>query len=71
MTSVALMRTVTASPSASASSLALSVFPFVPAYLSLAIFLFSLTTLPPRVFVALGGLVAAFYVGWLISVAVA
>jgi len=47
-----------------------SVFPFVPAFLSLAIFLFSLTPLPPRLLVVLGGLVAAFYVGWLLSVAV-
>jgi len=39
-----------------------SVFPFVPAFLSLAIFLFSLTPLPPRVLVGLGGLVATFYV---------
>jgi hypothetical protein len=46
-----------------------SVFPFVPAYLSLAIFLFGLTPLPARVLVILGGLVATFYVGWLISVA--
>jgi hypothetical protein len=44
-----------------------SVFPFVPAFLSLAIFLFSLTPLPPRVLVVGGGLVATFYVGWLLS----
>jgi hypothetical protein len=47
-----------------------SVFPFVPAFLSLAIFLFGLTPLPPRVLVVLGGLVVAFYVGWLLSVMV-
>lgn len=47
-----------------------SVFPFLPAFLSLAIFLTSLTPLPPRVLAALGGLVATFYVGWLVSVAV-
>jgi hypothetical protein len=47
-----------------------SVFPFIPVYLSLAIFLFSLTPLPSRVLVVLGGLVATFYVGWLISVTV-
>jgi hypothetical protein len=45
-----------------------SVFPFVPAFLSLAIFLFSLTPLPPRALVVLGALVAAFYVGWLLSI---
>jgi len=47
-----------------------SVFPFIPAFLSLAIFLFSFTPLPPKVLKALGGLVAAFYVGWLLSVMV-
>ena len=47
-----------------------SVFPFVPAYLSLAIFLFSLTPVPPRVLKVLGGLVAAFYVGWTLFVMV-
>ena len=44
-----------------------SVFPFVPAFLSLTIFLFSLTPLPPRVLAVLGGLVATFYVGLLLS----
>ena len=44
-----------------------SVFPFVPAFLSLAIFLFSFTPVPPRVLVVSGGLVATFYVGWLLS----
>ena len=45
-------------------------FFFVAAFLSFAIFLFSLTSLPPRVLKVLGGLVTAFYVGWAISVAV-
>jgi hypothetical protein len=44
-----------------------SVFPFVPAFLSLAIFLFSLTPLPPRALVVVGGLVTTFYVGWFLS----
>jgi hypothetical protein len=44
--------------------------PLVPAFLSFAIFLFSLTPLPPRVLVVLGGLVVGFYVAWFISVAV-
>ena len=43
---------------------------FVAAFISLAIFLFSLTSLPPRVLKALGGLVTACYVGWALSVAV-
>jgi hypothetical protein len=45
-------------------------FMFVAAFMSLAIFLFSLTSLPPRVIKALGGLVTVFYVGWAVSVAV-
>jgi hypothetical protein len=45
-------------------------FMFVAAFMSLAIFLFSLTHLPPKVLVVLGGLVTAFYVGWAFSVAV-
>ena len=40
----------------------------VAAFLSLAIFLFSLTTLPPKVLVLLAGLVGALYVGWAFSV---
>lgn len=44
-------------------------FMFVAALMSLAIFLFSLTSLPSRVLKVLGGLVAACYVGWAISVA--
>lgn len=44
-------------------------FMFVAAFMSLAIFLFSLTSLPPRVFKVVGGLVAACYVGWAVSVA--
>jgi hypothetical protein len=47
-----------------------SVFPFVPAFLSLAIFLFSLTPLPPKALVVLGGLVSTFYLGWLLSLMV-
>lgn len=47
-----------------------SVFPFIPAFLSLAIFLFSFTPLPRKVLVVSGGLVVAFYVGWLFSIAV-
>jgi hypothetical protein len=46
------------------------VFIFVAASISLAIFLFSLTSLPPRILKVLGGLVAACYVGWALSVAV-
>lgn len=42
---------------------------FVAAYMSLAIFLFSLTCLPPRVLKALGGVVSAVYVGRAVSVA--
>jgi len=42
---------------------------FVVAFMSLAIFLFSLTSLPPRILKVLGGLVAACYVGWAISIA--
>jgi hypothetical protein len=45
-------------------------FMFVAAFFSLAIFLFSLTPLPPRVLKVLGGLVTACYVGWAFSVAV-
>lgn len=45
-------------------------FMFVAALMSLAIFLFSLTSLPPRVLKLLGGLVAACYVGWAFSIAV-
>lgn len=45
-------------------------FMFVAAFLSLAIFLFSLTSLPPRVLKVLGGLVTACYVSWAVSVAV-
>lgn len=44
-------------------------FMFIAAFMSLAIFLFSLTSLPPRVLKVLGGLVAACYVGWALSVA--
>jgi len=44
-------------------------FMFVAAFMSLAIFLFSLTSLPPRILKVLGGLVAACYVGWAISIA--
>jgi hypothetical protein len=40
----------------------------VAVYLSLAIFLCSLTRLPQRALVALGGLVTLAYVGWAISV---
>jgi hypothetical protein len=39
----------------------------VPAFLSLWIFLFSLTPLSPRALVVLGGLVVTFYVGLLLS----
>ena len=42
---------------------------FVAAFVSLAIFLFSLTSIPPRVLKALGGLIVACYVGWVIAVA--
>lgn len=42
---------------------------FVAAFMSLAIFLFGLTALPPRVIKVLGGLVAACYVGWALAVA--
>jgi len=42
---------------------------FVAAFVSLAIFLFSLTSIPPKVLKAFGGLVAAAYVGWVIAVA--
>jgi hypothetical protein len=42
---------------------------FIAAFVSLAIFLFSLTPVPPRVLKALGGLVVACYVGWVIAVA--
>lgn len=45
-------------------------FMFVAAFMSLAIFLFSLTSLPSRVLIALGGLVTACYVGWAFSVGV-
>ena len=41
---------------------------FVAAYLSLAIFLFSLTSVPPKVLKGLAGLVAAGYLGWALSV---
>jgi hypothetical protein len=44
------------------------VFGFVAAFLSLAIFLFSLTALPPKVLVVLAGLVIAAYVAWGLSV---
>ena len=44
-------------------------FLFVAAFVSLAIFLFGLTSVPPRILKALGGLAAACYVGWLIAVA--
>ena len=47
-----------------------SVFPFVPAFLSPAIFLFGFTPLPRKVLVVVGGLVVAFYVAWLFSLAV-
>lgn len=42
----------------------------VAAFLSLAIFLFSLTALPRNVLVLLAGLVGALYVGWAFSVRV-
>lgn len=44
-------------------------FMFIAAFTSLAIFLFSLTSLPPRLVKALGGLVSIVYVGWAVSVA--
>jgi hypothetical protein len=44
-------------------------FMFVAGFVSLGIFLFSLTSVPPRVTKALGGLVAACYVGGVIAVA--
>ena len=40
----------------------------VAAFLSLAIFLFSLTALPRKVLVAFAGLVGVLYVGWAFSV---
>jgi hypothetical protein len=43
----------------------------VAAYVSLAIFLFSLTPLPPKVMVALAGVVTSLYVVWALSVWVA
>ena len=43
-------------------------FMFVAAFMSLAIFLFSLTALPPRTLKVFGGLVAACYIGWALSV---
>jgi hypothetical protein len=46
-----------------------SAFMFVAAFISLAIFLFSLTSLPPRVLKAVGGVVCVVYVGWAVSVA--
>lgn len=42
---------------------------FLAAFLSLAIFLFGLTSLRPRVLKVLGGSVVACYVGWVIAVA--
>lgn len=45
-------------------------FVFVAAFMSFAIFLFSLTSLPPTVLKVLGVLVTACYVGWAFSVAV-
>jgi hypothetical protein len=45
-------------------------FVFLAAFMSLAIFLFSLTSLPPKVLKAVGGLVTVVYVGWAVSVAV-
>ncbi|HEY3550903.1 MAG TPA: hypothetical protein VGK69_07615 [Gaiellaceae bacterium] len=43
---------------------------FVAAFVSLAIFLFSLTSLPPGILKVLGGVVTACYVGWALSIAV-
>jgi hypothetical protein len=43
---------------------------FVAAFMSLAIFLFSLTSLPSTVLKVLGVMVTACYVGWALSVAV-
>jgi hypothetical protein len=40
----------------------------VAAFVSLAIFLFSLTAIPPKLLVALAGLVTALYIGWAFSV---
>ena len=40
----------------------------VAAFLSLAIFLFSLTAIPPRLLVVLAALVTALYVAWAFSV---
>lgn len=45
-------------------------FMFVAAFMSLAIFLFSLTSVTPRVLKGFGGLVTVLYVAWAVSVAV-
>ena len=45
-------------------------FMSVAAFMSLAIFLFSLTSFPPKVLKALGGVVTVVYIGWAVSVAV-